>query len=127
MKAQIFHLKSQQELCKTIEYLLRDNLFSHIAVERLAVRDDCNRASSKEEHKAGASYLGLLKASMISVDDFRIAVSDRCGNWWEIRGASARLTPKIMKFPPKTCLIREIVTPPEAGGTLTESGCSGRG
>ena len=32
-----------------------------------------------------------------------------------------------MEFPPETCLVREIVTPPEAGGRLTESGCSGRG
>jgi hypothetical protein len=86
MKAQIFGLNSQQELCRTIEYLLRDNVFRHIDLQRLTISDNYSRASSTEEHKACMAYIRLLKACMIKVEDFRIVVSDDRGNWCYMGG-----------------------------------------
>lgn len=82
MKAAIYCLKSQQDLCRDIEQLLRENIFERIELKRMVVSDNYGRASAAEEHHSCRSYMRMLKACMIKVDDFRIVVDDGHGNSW---------------------------------------------
>jgi hypothetical protein len=58
-------------------------------VQHLVISDDYNENSGWLEHLHCMTYLNLLKAGMIKVDDFTILVSDGRGNWWYMGGGEA--------------------------------------
>lgn len=83
MKAQIFYLKSQEDLCGEIEPLLRRYVFQDIQVERRAISDTYYNpyGFTDPEWEHCRLYHHLLKACMIKVDDFGIVVADGQGRF----------------------------------------------
>ena len=117
MKAQIFFLPSQMELCREIEILLEDNLYQRIKVERKVFDDDHSNPEASLE--IGRSYFRLLSASMVRVNDFSLEVENSRGKWgyWGYTGEKGeyfvrlgdRLRTKV--FPSVAVMDRMVMVP----------------
>jgi hypothetical protein len=86
MNAQIFCLESQRPIAEEIKRLLERYVFDQISVDYLSISDDYSRSPSARDHENCRSFLRLFKASMISVDDFVIVVTDGKGRWYYMGG-----------------------------------------
>lgn len=81
MKATVFHLDVQDALYKSIERLLRQTVYDAIEIERRVIPNSYNNMSGSVVHDACRSYLQMLRACMIRVEDFRIVVGNPPFNW----------------------------------------------
>jgi len=115
LKAQIFSLESQDRVRRLIETLLRSDFYQRISVEHL-IYDDNDKANAQ---RTGRSYLGLMKASTITVGDFTIETEDEAGHWgyyWDdslVKKHFLRLSDELKTgvFPAVAIMDRMVMVP----------------
>jgi hypothetical protein len=81
VKATVFHLEKQDALYRSIERLLRQTVYEAIEIERRVIPNYYHELSESSVHDTCRSYLRMLRACMIRVEDFRIVVGNVPYSW----------------------------------------------
>jgi hypothetical protein len=81
VKAAVFYVEGQEALYRAIRRLLGEEIFEDIDVEQYKISRNYSWGSGSREHEACRSYLRMLRACMIRVEDFRIVVGNPPFSW----------------------------------------------
>jgi hypothetical protein len=81
-KAHIYSLESQAQIAEDLGRLLKCHVYDQISVQQHFISNQYSRSPRPTDHENCRAFLKLFKASMISVDDFAIVVTDGQGRWY---------------------------------------------
>jgi hypothetical protein len=89
MKAKIFYIKddnAQKEIVEDLKEYLRDILYGNMDIETHAIPANYNYGSEESAHQAMDTYIRLLRASMLKLNDFHVKIENSSGNWCYLGG-----------------------------------------
>lgn len=100
MNAQVFCLRSQESLYRGISALVKRHVFEDesIDIEPKRIDDDFSEESGWQDRIHGKEYVRLLKASLISTDDFNILVEDDEGSYAYLGGYEGGHDAKLLRL-----------------------------